>query len=86
MSRRSVADRKSFAIRLEVVRRELGIESVKEFLKEVRDRAGLEISYEAARRYHLDRASVKYLAAVSKAFDVSLDYLFLGEEPVFRER
>ena len=70
----------ALAERLEKLRLTLSIPSVQEFVDRVNDRTGEQFVYATARRYHREREpTVPYIAAVARAFEVSLEWLLYGE-------
>jgi hypothetical protein len=74
--------------RLEEVRKALGIRTIKRFHQALLEGDESDPSYNAAKLYHSDRTKkgvpAHYLAKVSSAFGVNLDWLVTGRGPMWR--
>ena len=77
MSPRVPLEKSKPAERLEYVRRNAGVETLKDFWEEISKI--LDVSYEAARNYHTHREPpAQYYAAVAERFGVRLEWLIRG--------
>lgn len=68
------------AERLEKVRQQRGVPTVRAFVDRLNEGQDFEVKYDTARRYHRDRRpSLRYVVEVARVYDVNLEWLATGE-------